>query len=227
VLHVSGKCSVTLLNELEDVRTYLVKEDTFFYSMVYDPNVKNLLVDKGDIRVGTDFQAEVPPYVPPGESSTPATPLPKQLSCPSESREEPSHLATKVWEPNKMPDHKVEQFLVVARSIGTFARALLDGAKKPQISLRLGAAAASRDITLVGEPLLTERATLLLFIPHSFMPWTPSTRMTMTSHRPPATLYLVVLSCVLMNWRPGHKVYTMDTRPLTTSPPSLRGGQEV
>lgn len=68
---------------------------------------------------------------------------------PSESREEPSHLATKVWEPNKMPDHKVEQFLVVARSIGTFARALLDGAKKPQISLRLGAAAASRDITLV------------------------------------------------------------------------------
>lgn len=34
------------------------------------------------------------------------------------------------------------------RSIGTFARALLDGAKKPQISLRLGAAAASRDITL-------------------------------------------------------------------------------
>lgn len=67
----------------------------------------------------------------------------------SESREDPSHLATKVWEPNKMPDHKVEQFLVVARSIGTFARALLDGAKKPQISLRLGAAAASRDITLV------------------------------------------------------------------------------
>ena len=52
-----------------------------------------------------------------------------------------------------MPDTKVEQFLVVARSIGTFARALLDGAKKPQISLRLGAAAASRDITLVGGPL--------------------------------------------------------------------------
>ena len=36
----------------------------------------------------------------------------------------------------------------LCRSIGTFARALLDGAKKPQISLRLGAAAASRDITL-------------------------------------------------------------------------------
>ena len=32
--------------------------------------------------------------------------------------------------------------------MGTFARALLDGSRKPQISLRLGAAAASRDITL-------------------------------------------------------------------------------
>ena len=80
-----------------------------------------------------------------------------------------SELEVKVWEPNQMSDYKVEQFLVVARynkfsiiiicymvlnlitarSIGTFARALLDGAKKPQISLRLGAAAASRDITLV------------------------------------------------------------------------------
>lgn len=62
----SGKCSVTLLNELEDVRTYLEKEDTFFYSMVYDPNQKTLLVDKGEIRIGADYQAEVPAYISPG-----------------------------------------------------------------------------------------------------------------------------------------------------------------
>ena len=87
--------------------------------------------------------------------------------APSDDRD-CSQLEVKMWEPNKMSDYKVEQFLVVARSvissysngelyfssicsrsIGTFARALLDGAKKPQISLRLGAAAASRDITLV------------------------------------------------------------------------------
>ena len=67
----------------------------------------------------------------------------------TEERDDREHPAVQVWQPNCMPDHKVEQFLVVARSIGTFARALLDGAKKPQISLRLGAAAASRDITLV------------------------------------------------------------------------------
>lgn len=149
---------MTLLNELEDVRTYLEKEDTFFYSMVYDPNQKTLLVDKGEIRIGLDYQAEVPPFISPGVhvgvgvcvgGGCVCVKWPPQLS---ECREEAKHTATKVWEPQKMPDHKVEQFLVVARSIGTFARALLDGAKKPQISLRLGAAAASRDITLVSPP---------------------------------------------------------------------------
>lgn len=108
------------------------KEDTFFYTMVFDPNQKTLLVDKGEMRVGPDYQAEVPPYVPPTKDQTTDT-----------------HTSEKLWEPYRIPDQKVEQFLVVSRSIGTFARALLDGAKKPQISLRLGAAAASRDITLV------------------------------------------------------------------------------
>lgn len=122
-----------MLNELENVESYLEKEDTFFYTMVYDPNQKTLLVDKGEIRVGGDYQAEVPDYLPP-----------------SKRKKETHHIGEKLWEPNNTSDQKVEQFLVVSRSIGTFARALLDGAKKPQISLRLGAAAASRDITLVG-----------------------------------------------------------------------------
>ena len=60
---VRGKCTVSLLNELEDIHTYLDKEDTFFFTMVYDPNQKTLLVDKGEIRVGTDYQAEISPYV--------------------------------------------------------------------------------------------------------------------------------------------------------------------
>ena len=123
---------MSLLNELENVKSYLDKEDTFFYTMVYDPNHKTLLVDKGEIRVGVDYQAMVPRFIPP-----------------SERTEGANHTGEKLWEPNRMSDQKVEQFLVVSRSIGTFARALLDGAKKPQISLRLGAAAASRDITLV------------------------------------------------------------------------------
>ena len=59
---------MSLLNELEDIHSYLEKEDTFFYTMVYDPNQKNLLVDKGDIRIGANYQAEVPPYIDPGRS---------------------------------------------------------------------------------------------------------------------------------------------------------------
>ena len=58
---------MSLLNELEDIRTYLEEEDTFYYSMVYDPNQKTLLVDKGEIRTGTEYQAEIPPYIDPGE----------------------------------------------------------------------------------------------------------------------------------------------------------------
>ncbi|XP_065883695.1 metastasis-associated protein MTA3-like isoform X2 [Dysidea avara] len=130
---VRGKCSVQLLNELEELSEYLAGEDSFFYTMVYDPNQKTLMVDKGEIRIGSDYQADVPPL---------------STSAPSDDDRDSSQLEVKMWEPNKMSDYKVEQFLVVARSIGTFARALLDGAKKPQISLRLGAAAASRDITL-------------------------------------------------------------------------------
>ena len=61
-----GKCTVSLLNELEDIKTYVEKEDTFFYTMVYDPNQKTLLVDKGEIRISPDYQAEIPPYIPPG-----------------------------------------------------------------------------------------------------------------------------------------------------------------
>lgn len=61
-----GKCTVSLLNELEDIHTYLDNEDTFFFTMVYDPNQRTLLVDKGEIRVGTDYQAEIPPYIDPG-----------------------------------------------------------------------------------------------------------------------------------------------------------------
>ena len=75
---------MTLLNELEDVRTYIEREDTFFYSMVYDPNQKTLLVDKGEIRVGTDYQAEITPYISPGNephtSQQPAVTL-LPLSC--------------------------------------------------------------------------------------------------------------------------------------------------
>lgn len=43
-------------------------QDTFFYSLVYDPTQKTLLADKGEIRVGPRFQADVPEMLPEGQS---------------------------------------------------------------------------------------------------------------------------------------------------------------
>lgn len=40
--------------------SHLFFQDTFFYSLVYDPSVKTLLADKGEIRVGPRYQADIP-----------------------------------------------------------------------------------------------------------------------------------------------------------------------
>ncbi|XP_072121120.1 metastasis-associated protein MTA3 isoform X2 [Mobula birostris] len=131
--HIRGKCGVTLLNETESVTSYLEKEDSFFYSLVYDPSQKTLLADKGEIRVGTRYQADISDMLNEGES---------------DSRDQ-SKMEVKVWDPdNPLSDRQIDQFLVVARAVGTFARALDCSSSVRQPSLHMSAAAASRDITL-------------------------------------------------------------------------------
>ncbi|XP_068021223.1 metastasis-associated protein MTA3 isoform X3 [Melanerpes formicivorus] len=131
--HIRGKCGVSLLNETESVLSYLEKEDTFFYSLVYDPSLKTLLADKGEIRVGPRYQADVPEMLAEGEL---------------DDREQ-AKLEVKVWDPDSpLTDHQIDQFLVVARAVGTFARALDCSSSVRQPSLHMSAAAASRDITL-------------------------------------------------------------------------------
>ena len=51
---------------------------------------------------------------------------------------------------NKLDDRDIDKFLILAKSVGTFARALDCNNAFKQPSLPLSAAAASRDITLVG-----------------------------------------------------------------------------
>ncbi|XP_052467427.1 metastasis-associated protein MTA3 isoform X2 [Carassius gibelio] len=131
--HIRGKCSVALLNETEAVLSYLDKEDTFFYSLVYDPTQKTLLADKGEIRVGPRFQADVPEMLQEGEPD----------------ERDQSKLEMKIWDPDcPLTNKQIDQFLVVARAVGTFARALDCSSSVRQPSLHMSAAAASRDITL-------------------------------------------------------------------------------
>uniref|UniRef100_A0A7N8YM42 Metastasis associated 1 family, member 2 n=1 Tax=Mastacembelus armatus TaxID=205130 RepID=A0A7N8YM42_9TELE len=131
--HIRGKCNVTLLNETDVLASYLEKEDCFFYSLVFDPVQKTLLADQGEIRVGSKYQAEIPEKLAEGESDNRVQ----------------EKLETKVWDPNnQLKDAQIDQFLVVARAVGTFARALDCSSSIRQPSLHMSAAAASRDITL-------------------------------------------------------------------------------
>ncbi|BFZ12139.1 hypothetical protein BsWGS_15178 [Bradybaena similaris] len=131
--HIRGKCCVTLLNETESLLSYLSKEDTFFYSLVYDPQQKTLLADKGEIRISPKYQAEMIPHVLLDEED------PRKLE----------DLEELVWDPdNGLTDRDIDQFQIIARSVGTFARALDCTSTVRQPSLHMSAAAASRDITI-------------------------------------------------------------------------------
>uniref|UniRef100_A0A8C7ZRK8 Metastasis associated 1 family, member 2 n=1 Tax=Oryzias sinensis TaxID=183150 RepID=A0A8C7ZRK8_9TELE len=113
--------------------THIRTCDCFFYSLVFDPVQKTLLADQGEIRVGSKYQAEIPDMLAEDET---------------DSRVQ-EKLETKVWDPNnQLKDPQIDQFLVVARAVGTFARALDCSSSIRQPSLHMSAAAASRDITL-------------------------------------------------------------------------------
>ncbi|XP_036145307.1 metastasis-associated protein MTA3 isoform X2 [Monomorium pharaonis] len=134
--HIRGKCCVTLLNETESLTSYLNKDDSFFYCLVFDPTARTLLADKGEIRVGNKYQAtDIPAVLTPTERETDSRRL--------------QDLETLVWTPrHNLTDRQIDQFLVVSRSVGTFARALDCSSSIKQPSLHMSAAAASRDITL-------------------------------------------------------------------------------
>lgn len=157
--HIRGKCSVTLLNETESLLSYLNKEDAFFYALVYDPQQKSLLADRGEIRVGQRYQAEVPPWTgPPPPSPTTLMAPPPPAATPGDAivapedvtSAVPQPLETLVYNPSHgLTDRQLDQFLIVCRSVGTFARALDCSSSVKQPSLHMSAAAASRDVTLL------------------------------------------------------------------------------
>jgi len=128
---IRGKCSVTLLSEVETISSYTGREDAFFYALVFDPHQKTLLADRGNIRIGSEYQAMVPPI------------------CRGEDNRDETELETLLWKPSSgLDDDKIDQFIIISRSVGTFARALDCSSSVKQPSLHMSAAAASRDITV-------------------------------------------------------------------------------
>ena len=132
--HIRGKCVVTLLNETESLSSYLDRDDCYFYTLVYDPTQKTLLADRGEIRVGTRFQAES---------------LPKVLADGEDDGRDLTQLEQMEYTPeNPLLDRQIEQFLTIVKSVGTFARALDHSSSVKQPSLHMSAATASRDVTI-------------------------------------------------------------------------------
>lgn len=132
VTSIRGKCSVLLFSDdIERYKDYVSHEDKFYYHLTYDEYQKQIVDDKGEIKVGTKYQAEVPHFDSAVEK------------------------VAKNWEDirwmpaNQLSDNEIDQFLTIAKSVGTFARALDCNNAFKQPSLPLSAAAASRDITLV------------------------------------------------------------------------------
>lgn len=99
-----------------------------------------MIIIIGEIRVGSRYQAD-------GIAATMLSPVEKE-----EDSRRSQDLETLVWTPrHNLTDRQIDQFLVVSRSVGTFARALDCTSSVKQPSLHMSAAAASRDITLVND----------------------------------------------------------------------------
>ncbi|KAK6056626.1 Myb-like DNA-binding domain protein, partial [Cooperia oncophora] len=217
---IRGKCQVTLLSEIETVSSY-EGEDKFFYSLVYDPSQLTLLADKGAIRVGEKYQAQVPATMEcddskengdgdelmiDDEEERSGSEIRLSHRAPSETERETlvyhphhsltdrdmdqflivardelmiddeeersgseirlSHRApsetereTLVYHPHhSLTDRDMDQFLIVARAVGTFSRALDTSSSTKLPSLHMTAAAASRDVTLLHAMALLHQA---------------------------------------------------------------------
>ena len=189
---IRSKCSVLLFNEeVERYSDYVSKDDSFYYHLTYDPYQKSIVADKGEIRVGMRYQAEVPAlkYTPNGSvieqpaggdatasassQSMYTTPndrvLRSQLQKMADKQRDPAKDVPEIpissqtdemfqWCPlassiasyeNQLTDADIDKYLVLAKSVGTYARALDCNNACKQPSLPLSAACASRDITAV------------------------------------------------------------------------------
>lgn len=141
---IRGKCDVNLLSETDKfTEDYLKSEDQYFYTLVYDQNQRTVVADRGDIRMGENYQAEIPDKM-------------SDEDCENmDDGRELSKLETLVWDCEQLekPDAAIskldlDRFVVMARSVGLFARALDATAATVQPILQVSAGMAARDCTM-------------------------------------------------------------------------------
>ena len=100
---------MSLLHKAESLFSYIKQEDTFFYTLVYDRKNEMLFEDRGEIKIGSSYQVDS---------------IPDRIA-PEEDTRRYEDLEELVWSPeNDLSEKTIDQFLVIARSVGTFARAV-------------------------------------------------------------------------------------------------------
>ncbi|XP_055330060.1 metastasis-associated protein MTA3-like [Paramacrobiotus metropolitanus] len=151
---IRGKCTVYLLAECEKREEYLKDEDLYYYTHTWDPNSNSLTQEKGgNIRVGSGFQADVSglpsPLLqfPPADADEKMDEKDEKVKSEDEEETEISDTVL-MWEPGRISDSEIDNFVIIMRSVGTFGRALDWNTSVKQPGLHLTAASASRDITI-------------------------------------------------------------------------------
>merc|ERR1719220_106443 len=155
VSQIRGKCDVTLLSSTDRFSDdYLKTEGSHFYTLVDDQNQKTVVTDRGDIRVGPTFQAEIPETLTELQrqnkldSRKPelletlvfdGAQLAKEESSverKKEAADKDSEFTTKASKNEKLEDQAqaegeltpleqdLERLITVAKSVGLFSRAL-------------------------------------------------------------------------------------------------------
>jgi len=119
-----GKCDVLHCLDIVAVKQFKPNDDSFFYTLSYNPETRRLTSSQGEIRVGPSHQAKVPRY---------------EGDIPPIGR--PDRYEELTWEPGRTHDHDLLMFLRAARSMAAFA-GMCDGG-----STEDGCQAASRDDT--------------------------------------------------------------------------------
>ena len=131
---VRGKCDVSPFHPSQSLPPFPMTEDVFFCLYHYNDDKGTLILEKKEIRVGSQFQADIPPLLKTGESD----------------ERDMAQLETLVWNQDSsvISEEQIEQYLLIAKSLALFARALCSSSAVLQTGVVTGAAAARRDITL-------------------------------------------------------------------------------
>ncbi|VDP64031.1 unnamed protein product [Schistosoma mattheei] len=130
--HIRGKCSVTLHNDAEPLTNYLVRDEAFYYKLIYDPNLKTLQEDRGSMRIGSDYQSEIQCLLKSKSEDVRLTEVHEEL----------------VWSPShSLTVQEIDMFCLLAKAVGTYGRAHDTSSSTRQPLLLSATASAARDIT--------------------------------------------------------------------------------